>query len=240
MEQVGIHRIRRTFTLVLSIDFDLVLLTKLHQRFSRSQIPLTPRCNHFDVRFQGVSAKFKPNLIISLTCCPVRDCISARFGCNFHKALGDQRARDRSTKQIFSLVNRVATKHRKHIISHKLFSNVINKGFSGPRLQRLLAHRRVIITVAEVRSECHDFAVELLLQPFEYCRGIKSARVGQNNLVDLSHRKAPIRKTRMVPLTGRSRDPVNQVFLTSLSCPWLAADLNEPPHAKLFRSQHDP
>ena len=56
VQQIGVHGVRRLFLRLGKIDRDIVLLAIGHQRLAGIQIPLTPRCNHLNARFQRVGA----------------------------------------------------------------------------------------------------------------------------------------------------------------------------------------
>ena len=79
MQQVGIHRIGRFFARLVEIDRDIMFGAIVHQRFTRRQIPFTPRRNHLHTGLQGIGTQLKANLIVTLAGGTMRDSIRTGF-----------------------------------------------------------------------------------------------------------------------------------------------------------------
>jgi hypothetical protein len=77
-----------------------VCLTVCNLGFSGIHGPLiiTPSSNDFQVRSQGLDAKLKTNLVITLAGSTVADCSSAFLAGNFYQLLSDTRTCHRGSK----------------------------------------------------------------------------------------------------------------------------------------------
>jgi hypothetical protein len=109
------------------------------------------------------------------------------FG-NLDLALRDQRAGDRGAQQILSLVEGVRAKHREHEIADEGLTQIVDEDLLHAEHLGLFACRFQLFALAEICCEGHDLAAIGRLQPFQDDTGVETARVGENNLLDISGR----------------------------------------------------
>ena len=128
VQQIGIHAVGRAAAFAFfEIDGDAVFISISQQLFAAEQIPFAPRCNHFDIGHQGVSAEFKTHLVIALARSAVADGVATGFFGDFYQSFGNQGARDRCAQQVFAFVQGVGAEHREDEIAHKFFAQVFDK-----------------------------------------------------------------------------------------------------------------
>src|SRR5262245_31452858 len=130
MQQVGIDREGRFAALVLG-DRDLMLLGELNQLGTRRQVPFAPGSDHLHVWLERVVAKLKSHLVVAFTGGAVRHRFGSDLLGDLDLLLGDQRPRDRGAEQVLALIDRVGSKHRKHVVAHELFTRSSINMFSG-------------------------------------------------------------------------------------------------------------
>jgi hypothetical protein len=71
---------------------------------ARVEVPLTPGCDHLDVRLQRIVANLKSDLIVALSGRAVAHRVRTALVGNFDLALGDQGPRDGRAQKIHALV----------------------------------------------------------------------------------------------------------------------------------------
>src|SRR5262245_54377899 len=86
----------------------------------RSNIPLTPGRNDFQVRGKCFIGELKPNLVVALSGTAVGNRISTLFERDFNLALGQKRPRDGSSEQILSFVHRAGFDERPEVLGYEL------------------------------------------------------------------------------------------------------------------------
>src|SRR2546421_2386698 len=101
-------------------------------------------------------------------------------------ALGDERARDGGAEQILTFVDRVRAEHGKHEVARELLAQVVHENLLHAELLRLFPRRLELLALSDVGGEGDDLAAVCVLQPFEDDRGIEPARVGEDDLPDLT------------------------------------------------------
>ena len=183
MQQVGIGRERRFAALVLG-DRNLILLGKGDELFARAKIPFAPRRDDFYVRLERVVGKLEPHLIVALAGGAMGDRVGADLFGDLDLRLGDQRARDRSAEQILPFVQRIGAEHRKHIVAHEFFAQILDEDVLrlDTERERLGARRLEFFALAKIGRKGHDLAAVGGLQPLEDDRRIESARIGEHDL----------------------------------------------------------
>ena len=189
VQQVGVHRVRRAAVLVLHVDLDAGDFRVLQQLLTRQQVPLAPRGDDLDVRLQRVRAQLEAHLVVALAGRAVRHGVGAGFVGDLDQALGDQRTRDRRAQQVFAFVDGVGAEHREHEVAHEFFAHVVDVDVFrlDAELQRLGARRFQLFTLAQVGGEGDDFALVVILQPFQDDGGIEAARVGEDYFFNVAH-----------------------------------------------------
>ena len=78
---------------------------------------------------------------------------------------GDQRPGDRGAEQIGALVQRIGAEHRKHVVAHELFAQVLDEDLRRAHQLGLFARRLELLALAQVGGEGHHLAAVAVLQP---------------------------------------------------------------------------
>ena len=136
-----------------------MLFRVFQELFPGSKIPFTPWGNDADIGLQSVIAKLKAHLIIALAGGAVSDRIRFCFLRNLDLALGNQRARDTGTQQVFPLINRVGAEHGKNKITHKLFAQIFYEYLLDAELFSFCACRFNFLPLADIRSKRDDLTL---------------------------------------------------------------------------------
>mmetsp|Transcript_9705 Transcript_9705/g.58851 ORF Transcript_9705/g.58851 Transcript_9705/m.58851 type:complete len:269 (+) Transcript_9705:1802-2608(+) len=134
---------------------------------ARVEIPLSPGGYHFNVWFECIVPKLKPNLVIPFTCCTMRNSICSHHFGYLNLSLRNERSGNRGSQKVDTFVHSVCTEHGEHIISHKLVAQVVDEDFLHAHLLRLLPGRFQLLSLSQIRSESHHLALVLVLQPFQ-------------------------------------------------------------------------
>ena len=100
--------------------------------------------------------------------------LGIRFSGDLNQALGNERARDTRSQQILALIQRVTTKHRKHKISNKFFTNIVYEDFLNPHTLGFFSCRLELLALTQIRGIGHHLAVIGLLQPTQNDRCIQA------------------------------------------------------------------
>ena len=213
VQEIGVDRERRLALLVLG-DRDLVLLGEVDQVAAALEAPFAPRRDDLDRRVERVIGELEAHLVVALAGRAVRDRVGADALGDLDLLLGDQRPRDRGAEQILALVERVRAEHRKDVVAHELFAQVLDENVRrlDAEQQRLLARRLKLLALAEIGREGDDLAAIGLLQPFQDDRGVEPARIGEHHLLHVtsSHRTPSIRLSSCpgaLPVEERAQTP---------------------------------
>ena len=186
VQQVGIHRVR--LWLPFAVDVNAMRFRILQKLCSRVEIPLSPGCDHRDIRVKRKIAKLKTHLVVPLACRTVRDSIRPSLMCNFDLFFRNKRTRNGGTEQILPFVDRIGSEHWEDKIFDKLFTQVKDEDIFrlDAHIKCLLTCRLHLFTLSQIGSEGYHFTVVLILKPLENDTRIKSAAVCENCLFDLS------------------------------------------------------
>ena len=186
MQEVGVDRERRLAPLILG-DRDLMQLGEGEQRGARGETPFAPRRDDLDVGLERIGRELEAHLVVALAGRAVRDRVRPDFAGDLDEPLGDEGARDRRAEQILALVLRVGAEHREHVVADELLAQVLDEDVLGLDAEqfRLLARRLQLLALAEIGGERNDLRAVFGLQPFEDDRGVQSARIGENDALDL-------------------------------------------------------
>ena len=101
-------------------------------------------------------------------------------------ALGDQRPRDRGAEQILAFVKGVGAEHRIDEVAGEFLAQVFDEDLLDAEHLGLLACRRQFFALPQIGGEGHHLAVIGFLQPFQNDRGVETAGIGQNDLLDIA------------------------------------------------------
>jgi hypothetical protein len=113
--------------------------------------------------------------------------VGADFIGDFDQAFGDQRPRDRGAEQVFAFVDGVGAEHGKHEVAHEFFAQILDVDVLHAHCLRLGAGRLDFLALADVGGEGDDFALVVVLQPFDDDRGIEAAGIGKHDFLDAGH-----------------------------------------------------
>ena len=206
MQQVGVDREWRFAPFVLR-DRDLMLFGKVDERLARPQVPLPPRRDHGDVRLESVIGKLETHLVVALAGGAVRHRVGADLLCDLDLLFGDQRPRDRRPEQILALVERVRAEHRKDVVAHEFFAQILDKDVLrlDAEKQRLFARGRELFALAKIGGEGNDLAAVGGLQPLQDDGGVEPAGIGEHHFLDIT------------PVGVALRHPALQPFSTGMS-----------------------
>ena len=96
--------------------------------------------------------------------------------------LRDYGTGQRGAKQIFVFVDRSRLQCRPDIAGEKLFAQVFDDDFAGPRFVGFVDHGFDVISLAHVGDHGDDFAGIIFLKPGNDDGGIEASRIRENNL----------------------------------------------------------
>ena len=101
---------------------------------------------------------------------------------------GDQRPRDRRPEQILALVERICAEHRKDVVAHEFFAQILDKDVLrlDAEKQRLFARGRELFALAKVGGEGDDLAAVGGLQPLQDDGGVEPAGIGEHHFLDIT------------------------------------------------------
>src|ERR1700722_1641197 len=115
------------------------------------------------------------------------DRVSAHFVSDFDQALGDERPRDRSAKQILALVQGVGAEHREDVVAHEFLAHVLDEDVLRLDAEQLslFARRLQFLALAEIGGGGDDLGAVFGLQPLEDDRRVQPTRIGEDDALDL-------------------------------------------------------
>lgn len=103
-----------------------MLLSIFNLIFTGLEIPDTPGSDDLHIRCKSLYCKLETNLVITLTCAAVADCICALSLCNFNNPLCDCGTCKGCTEKIISLVNSACPYCGINVILNKLLVEIFN------------------------------------------------------------------------------------------------------------------
>ena len=171
--------------LSLAIGY-LVLLGEGDERLARAELPLAPRRDDFHVGLERVIGKLEADLVVAFAGRAVGDGVGADLLRDLDLLLGDERPRDRGAEEILSFVERVGAEHRKDVVAHEFFAQILDEDVFrlDAERERLGAGRLELLALAEVGGKRDHLAAIGRLQPFEDDRGVEPARIGEHDFPD--------------------------------------------------------
>jgi hypothetical protein len=119
----------------------------------------------------------------------VRDRVSIFLARNLDQALRNQRARDRGSQQVLAFIDGVGTEHREDEVANEFLSQVVDVNAFHPCRFGLGACRLELFTLADVGGKGDHFALVDILKPFQDHGGVQAAGIGENDFLDLTHRR---------------------------------------------------
>ena len=183
VQQIGIHGVGRTTFSLLEVHGNAVFVGIGQELFTRQQVPLAPRSDHFDIWHQGVGAKLKANLVVAFAGRPVADGVGAGFLRDLHESLGNQWASDGGAQQVLAFIQGIGSEHGEHKVTHKLFAQIFDEDVFGvdPHFDGFGSGGFNFLALTDVGREGHHLAVIGVLQPLQNNGGVESTRVGQHD-----------------------------------------------------------
>ena len=157
------------------------------QRGAAGEIPFAPRSNDLDARLQRIGRQFKAHLIVALAGGTVCDRVGASFPRDLDQALGNERAGDRGAEQVVAFIAGIGAHHREDEIAHEFLAQVVDVDVLGLDAHQfgLGAGRGEFLALAEIGGERHHLAAVRHLQPLEDDAGIETARIGEDDALDI-------------------------------------------------------
>lgn len=164
---------------------DVALFQVIQQRFTGTQVPLTPRRHHFQLWRQCGVGGLETHLVVAFAGRTVAQRVGAHFQRQLDLRLGDDRPRHRRAQQVAAFVQGAGLQHRINVIADKFFTQIHHVTFRGTGLQGFLLHTfQIAALLTDVRHERHHFtAAVVLFQPWNDGRGIQAAGVRQNDFL---------------------------------------------------------
>jgi len=94
---------------------------------------------------------------------------------SFDHVLGDQRAGDGCTQEIFPFIDCSRAQQFKQIFTGKLIGQVFNKNLAGAGRNRFFGQMREFFALADIGSVSDHFTTIIFLQPGNNDRSIQSS-----------------------------------------------------------------
>ena len=148
-------------------------------------IPLTPGRDNRHIRRKVLDGQFEPDLVISLTGAAVADRVCALFQRNFHEPFRNTGTRMAGTEEII-LIHSAGFHRGDDIIVHVFIFQIQHVQLGRTGLQGLFLQTVEFGALAHVTGNGNDLRiVVILLQPGNDDGRIQTARIGENNLLDI-------------------------------------------------------
>ena len=93
---------------------------------------------------------------------------------DFNLAFGDQGAGNTGAEQILALINGIGPEHRKNVVTHEFFPEVLNEDFPHTQTFCLRPRRLYFLALTNIRGKRDHLATIRILQPFQDDRGIQT------------------------------------------------------------------
>ena len=138
-----------------------------------------------DIRIEPVIGQLETHLIVALAGRAVGHGVGPGLARDFDLALGDQRPRDRGAEQISAFIQGVGAEHRKHIIAHEGFAQILDIDFRHTHHFRLGAGRFDLFALTQIGGKGDHFAVIGILQPAQNDRGVETAGISEYDLLHI-------------------------------------------------------
>ena len=118
------------------------------------------------------------------------DRVCTGFTGDFDQSFCDQRTGDTGAQQIFTFINRIGPEHREHEIANEFLTQVVDENVFrfDTEFKGFLTGRVEFFALSEIGCEGDHFTLVCVLQPFQDDRGIQTARIGQDNFLNVAHR----------------------------------------------------
>src|SRR3989338_6038564 len=136
---------------------------------------------------EGVIGKLKANLIVSLACCAMTDCLGLFLFCNLHLGLCNQGSSYRCPEKIFPFIHCPSPKHGKDKVPDKLLFQVLYINLACTGLYGLFLERSKLLSLTQISRKCNNLAMVIFHKPLDNNGSIKTAGVGYNDFFNLRH-----------------------------------------------------
>ena len=162
-------------------DLNAVLLCVVQTIFARLQIPLPPRCNHFEFRRQRLICQLESNLVVAFSGAAMRERRRAFAERDFNLMFRNDGTRQRSPQQIFVLVDSASFECRKNVSCKEFLTQIFNYNLAGAGLVSLLDHRLNVVSLADVAYHGDHIVRIIFLEPGNDDGGIESSGIREYN-----------------------------------------------------------
>ena len=158
-----------------------VLLCVVETVFARLQIPFPPRRNDLEFRRQSLICQLESNLVVAFSgaaVCQRRRAFAQR---NLDLMFRDDRARQRSSQEVFVLVDCASFECRKNVSCKEFLTQIFNYNLAGAGLVSLLDHRLNVVSLADVAYHGDHIVRIIFLEPGNDDGGIESSGIREYN-----------------------------------------------------------
>jgi hypothetical protein len=157
------------------------------QSGAAGQLPFPPWGDDLEIGGERGDAEFEADLVVAFAGGPMGDRIGPGFARDFDQPLGNERSRNRGAEQVIALVTRVGAHHRENEVADEFLAQVVDIDVLGldPHQHRLGARGLKLAFLAEIGGKRHHLAAVGDLQPLEDDAGVESARIGEDDFLDL-------------------------------------------------------
>ena len=169
---------------------------ELDERGARVQLPLPPRRDHAKLRRQRGVRQLEAHLIVALAGGAMGDRVGALLQRDVDLSARDERTRDGCPQQVAALVDGVGPQHGKDEVADEFLAQIDDVDPDRARPERLLADRQQLLALTEVGTEGDHLAAVALDEPAQADGGVEPARVGENDLLRIRHRRGSRRGDR--------------------------------------------
>src|SRR5690606_14916922 len=133
-------------------ELQATLLGVRDRILARVDVPLTPRCDHLEVRSKRCEGQLEADLVVALAGASVCERVGARRECALRLPASDDRPRHCGAKQILARVDRAGTQRREDRVAHELLTQILDDERLRTLLERTLLESRKLLAGADVRG----------------------------------------------------------------------------------------
>ncbi len=181
MHQIAVHRIRFFSG---RCDVDVVFRAVCNEIGAALEIPVPPRCDDLDIGLQRIVSQFETHLVVAFARRSMRDRVGAFELRDLDLSLRDHRPRQGRAEKIDPFVQRICLDRRPDEILDEFLAQVLGVKLRGPGFERLFFQTVEFLALSDVGRVADDLAIIGFLQPEKHRRGVESAGIGEDYLVD--------------------------------------------------------
>ena len=149
-------------------------------------LPLSPRCDDRHVGCEALDGQLEPDLIVALAGRAVRDGVCTLGQRDLGQLLADDGPCKRGAEQVFFIFRVHHDGRDDNLVAH-LVGEIGDNQLARAGLDGLFLQSVQLVALTDISRDGDDLRiVVMLLQPRDDDRGIKAARIGQNDFFDLA------------------------------------------------------